>query len=65
MAHGENLSSKLLKCTGENSLVTQMVSVWIDIPHRKKSFSVYTNDHLHSLARMVAERCDSQRSKRL
>lgn len=61
MAHGESFSSKFLKSAGENSLVTQMVSMWIDIPHGKKNFRVYTTGHLCSLARMVTESCDSQR----
>lgn len=61
MSHGESFGSKFLECAGENSLVVQMVSIWIDIPHGKKNFRVYTTGHLRSLARMVTESCDSQR----
>lgn len=57
VACGESFSSKFLKYAGANSLV----SIWIDNPSGKKSFRVYSTGHLHSLARMVTESCDSQR----
>lgn len=61
MAHGEIFSSNFLKWAGEDSLVAQMVSIWIAIPHGKKSFRVCASGHLCSLPRIVTERCDSQR----